>query len=259
MLMEKVMSQVVTVQLEWKYSPETYLEEPILIPFAGGDLEIKDGVAIARIDPELYHADSTIREALTRQIESRLHAVMIMTHKDFELSKPFRADIRQDGKRNHFIEVDSCVMTMSVGRVDLIVQDKHGNIVLDSKRERLDKQKRFAFLVDKHRHSDATLDQMLISYQESVKDPDDELVHLYEIRDCLSEKFGAKKNAIQKLGITTVEWDEIGELANSLPLKQGRHRGKAAGALRDAEIAELEKARKTVAYLIEKYLEYLET
>lgn len=253
------MSKVVTVQLEWKYSPETYLEEPISIPFAGGDLEIKDGVAIARIDPELYHADSTIREALTRQIESRLHAVMIMTHKDFELSKPFRADIRQDGKRNHFIEVDSCVVTMSVGRVDLIVQDKDGNIVLDSKRERLDKQKRFASLVDKHRHSDATLDQMLISYQESVKDPDDELVHLYEIRDCLSEKFGAKKNAIQKLGITTAEWDEIGELANSLPLKQGRHRGKAAGTLRDAEIAELEKARKTVAYLIEKYLEYLET
>ena len=34
--------------------------------------------------------------------------------------------------------------------------------------------------------------------------------------------------------------------------------GKAVGALRDAEIAELEKARKSAAYLIEKYLEYLE-
>jgi len=32
------MSKVVTVQLEWKYSPETYLEEPISISFEGGDL-----------------------------------------------------------------------------------------------------------------------------------------------------------------------------------------------------------------------------
>ncbi len=99
---------------------------------------------------------------------------------------------------------------------------------------------------------------MLKSYQNSVKDPDNEFVHLYEIRDSLSERFGSKKSAIKKLGITSNEWDEIGKLANALPLKQGRHRGKAVGALIDAEIAELEKARKSAAYLIEKYLEYLE-
>ena len=61
------MSKIVSVQLEWKYSPETYLEEPISIPFDVGDLEIKDGVAIARIDPEKYHSDSSIREVLTRK------------------------------------------------------------------------------------------------------------------------------------------------------------------------------------------------
>lgn len=255
------MSKVITVQLEWKYSPENYLEEPIAILFEGGDLEIKDGIAIAKIDPDLYHADSSIREILTRQIESRLHAVQIMTHKDFELSKSSRADIRDDGKKNHFLEVESCVMTMSmsIGTVDLIVKDKDGNVVSDTKKERLDKQKHFATLVDKHRNSDSTLDQMLKSYQKSVKDPDDELVHLYEIRDSLSERFGSKNSAIHKLGITITDWGEIGKIANTLPLKQGRHRGKAVGALRDADIAELEEARKSVVYLIEKYLEYLET
>lgn len=254
------MSKIVSVQLEWKYFPETYLEEPISISFKGGDLEIKDGVAIAIIDPEIYHADSSIREKLTQKIENRLHAVQIMTHKDFELSKPSRTDIREDGKKNHFLEAEPCIVSMSVvGTVDLVAKDKDGNIVSDTKRERLDKQKRFASLVDKYRRSDATLDQMLKSYQKSVKDPDNELVHLYEIRDSLYKRFGSKKNAIQKLGITSAEWDEIGILANTLPLKQGRHRGKAVGALRNAEIDELEKARKSVAYLVEKYLEYLET
>lgn len=252
------MSKVVTVQLEWKYSPEYYLEEPILISFEEGDLEIKVGVAIANTDPNLYHSNSSLREELTRQIENRLHAVQIMTHKDFELSKPSRTDIREDGKKNHFVELESCVMTTSFGTIDLVVKDKDGNVVSDTKKERLDRQSLFSTLVDKYRKSDATLDQLLKSYQKSVKDPDNELVHLYEIRDSLSERFGSKSNAIYKLGITSNEWDEIGKLANSLPLKQGRHRGKAAGALRDAELAELEKARKSVAHLIEKYLEYLD-
>lgn len=252
------MSKVIVVQLEWKYTPENYIEEPISISFEGGDLDIKDGVAIAKIDPAVFLSNSSIREELIRLIESRLHVVQIMTHKDFDLSKPSRTDLREDGKKNHFLEVESCVMTMSVGTVDILVKDKEGNVVSDTKRERLNKQKKFASLVEKHRSSDATLDQMLKSYQKSVKDPDDELVHLYEIRDSLSERFGSKKSAIKKLGLTNDEWDEIGKLANILPLKQGRHRGKAVGLLRDAERAELEKARKSVAYLIEKYIEYLE-
>jgi len=252
------MSKVLTVQLEWKYSPESYLEEPISILFEGGDLEIKDGIAVANIDPEAFNADSSILEDLTRQIESRLHAVQIMTHKDFELSKPSRTDIREDGKKNYFLEVEPCVFTMSAGAIDLIVKDKDGNVVSDSKKERLDKQKQFASLVGKHRATDATLDQMLKSYQKSVRDPSNELVHLYEIRDSLSDRFGSKKNAVKELDITNDEWNEIGKLANSLPLKQGRHRGKAVGKLRDAEPVELEKARESVALLIEKYLQYLE-
>lgn len=254
------MSKIIAVQLEWKYSPETYLEEPISIPFLGGDLNIKDGVVIAKIDPVEYHSNNSIREYLTRKIESRLQAVQIMTHKNFDLSKPSRTDLREDGKKNYFLESEACVMTMSgcVGTVDLVIKDSDGNIISDTKRERLDKQNKLALLLNKHTNSDATLNQMLQSYEKSVKDPDNELVHLYEIRDSLSEKFNSKKNAIKELSITNDEWEEIGKFANTLPLKQGRHRGKKIGLLRDAERLELEKSRKSVVYLIERYLEYLE-
>lgn len=252
------MSKVLSVQLEWKYSPKTYLEEPILIEFEGGELEIKEGVAVATIDPEVFHADDSIREELTKKIESRLYAVQIMTHKDFKLSKPSRSDTREDGKKNHFLELESCVITTSVGTVDIVVHDKDGNIVSDTKRERLNKQNTFASLVEKHRTHNVTLDQMLKSYQQSVKDPKNEFVHLYEIRDALSIRFGSKNNTIKALDITNGEWDEIGKLANTLPLKQGRHRGQSVGALRGAEPAELEMARKSAAHLIDKYLEFLE-
>jgi len=46
-----------------------------------------------------------------------------------------------------------------LGTIDLKVKDKDGNVVSDTKKERLEKQKHFASLVDKHRNSDATLDQ----------------------------------------------------------------------------------------------------
>lgn len=252
------MSKVITIQLEWQYSPGTYLEEAIQISFEGGHLEIKDGVAIAKLDPVIYGSNSSLQEDLTRRIADRLHAVQIMTHKDFELSKPSRTDVREDGKINQFIEVEPVAITISVGTVDQIVKDKYGNVVFDSKRERLEKQARVASLIDKHRNSDATLDQMLKSYQKAVKDPDDELVHLYEIRESLAKRFGSKTRAINELGVKSNDWDEIGRLANSPSLKQGRHRGRAVGTLRDAELAELDMARKSACYLIEKYLEYLE-
>lgn len=66
--------------------------------------------------------------------------------------------------------------------IDTIVKDKDGNIVSDSKKERLNKQKRISSMIEAYRYTDSTLDQMLRSYQISVKDPGNELVHLYEIR-----------------------------------------------------------------------------
>ncbi|PTN13313.1 hypothetical protein [Nitrosomonas aestuarii] len=128
------MNRILTIQLEWKYPPVNYLEEPISFSFETGDLDIKNGVAIANIDPDLYHADSSIQEVLTRKIESRLHAVQVMTHRDFELSGPSRTDIREDGKKNHFLEVESCIHAVSLGTIDLIVKDKDGDVVSDTKK-----------------------------------------------------------------------------------------------------------------------------
>ncbi len=252
------MTDIKSILLEWRYTPSSYLEEPISILFDGGTLKIQKGSALATIDPQTYQADETMRERLTGKIESRLRAVQIMTHKKFELSKASRTDIRGDGKKHHYLEVDSLVQVSTMGSVDVVVKDKDGNIVSDTKRERLDRQEWYAALIEKFRSSDAILGQMLQSYQASVSDPDNELVYLYEVRDSLATKFGSKKSAITQLNISSKQWDVIGELANHTPLKQGRHRGKSVGELRNAEVSELEHARKAVVLLVEKYLEYLD-
>ena len=116
------MIKVISVRLEWEYFPKTYLEEPISIEFEGGVLEIKDGVALTDVDPDIFLADQSMREELTKKIESRLQAVQIMTHKDFKLSKPSRTDLQEDGKKHQFLDVVSCVTITSVGSIDLIVK-----------------------------------------------------------------------------------------------------------------------------------------
>lgn len=252
------MSKVVTVQLEWTYTPKNYLEEPVQITGDQYNLLITEGVAVAIIEPSLFAQKKDINERLTALVESRLQAVQIMKHSEYALSRPSRTEITDDGKRNVFLEIQSAVMKMTAGHVGLIVTDKNGNIITDTKKERLDKQKWFAESVAKHRGHDKTLAQILRSYHHSVGDPDNELVHLYEVRDALSLEFGGQKNALSRLGITQDEWDTIGVIANVRPLKQGRHRGKSVGILRDAEQSELEAVRKCVSNLIERYLVYLE-
>lgn len=251
------MTDVVEVQLEWKYSPQNYFEEPILVKQIGFELSISDGVVLARVDPLFYSQKPKSREYLTKLIESRFQAVQLMSHKDFNLSKPCRSDLRKDGGKNVFLEVEPIVVKTSVS-ADIIIRDKDGNIVADTKRDRLQKQKWFSETVSKYRDVDPLLDQMIDSYQMAVKDSKNELVYLYEIRDALAKRFQNKKTAIKKLNITEKEWETLGRLANVEPLEQGRHRGKAAGPLRPAKKQELDIARKCAAKFIEKYLIFLE-
>lgn len=252
------MSKAVKVQLEWRYSPSSYLEKPIYISGNGFTLQISQGVATATIEMMVFENNNSIASDLTKIIEDRLLAVQVLTHAAFTLSKPSRTDLKEDGTRNIFLKIEDAVTVMcSVRTVDIIMKDKDGNIISDSKRDRLERQEWFAAAIGKFRSSVETLDQMLRSQQMAVADPQNELVHLYEIRDALATKFKGHREATKQLHISEKEWKIIGNLANLQPLKQGRHRGKSVGKLRDANSCELGLARETTRMLIEKYLLYL--
>ncbi|MFT3894751.1 MAG: hypothetical protein QM730_24235 [Anaerolineales bacterium] len=182
----------------------------------------------------------------------------LLTHREYSLGKPSRIDLTEDGKRNIYLEVETAVIKMIAGKVDFVHRDKEGNVLYDSKRERLAQQQWFAETVSKYRTLDKTLEQLLKSYQEAVRDPDNEFLYLYEIRDAIATRFGSKKNSLKQLGIVEKDWSLLGELSNKRNIKQGRHRGEFAGLLREADASELEMARKIAVSLIEKYLLYLE-
>lgn len=246
------------IVVEWNYEPQDFFEDRVVIEFKDFEIVIDSGHAEVKIVPEYFDEIDNLINELNEDLESRFLAVQIITHVPYRLSKPNRYDLRGDGTKNIYLQVDSLSCTTSMGTVDIVIRDANGNIVSDTKQERIDKKKWFAESAAKFRKRDKILNQMLRSYSASVYDPKNELIYLYEIKDSASTRFGNDSKAKNLLNITHAEWSTLCRLANHEPLKEGRHRGQNPGTLRDAQKSELNQARKIAAKIVENYLIYLE-
>ena len=246
------------VVLEWKFFPPDYFEEVISIDRETYSLLIENGRIEARIDPTAYDQEHKMWDKLHEALNDRFLGVQLLTHKQYELSKASTHRLHPDGRRDITIFPEPIVMTMTVGSPDIIVKDKDGNIISDTRRDRIEKNKELAKLAEKYRSKDQVVGSILTSYKAAVTYPDNELVYLYEIRDALSSRFAGEGAARSTLGISNSKWSRLGKLANDEPLRQGRHRGKKIGELRDATESELKEAREIARNMIEAYLEYLE-
>jgi hypothetical protein len=246
------------VVLEWNFSPPDYFEAPIAISRDDYILTIAEGKAEARIDSAVYLANPSMRAALHDALDDRFLGVQLLTHKAYELSTATMTRVHPDGRRDVFLQMETARVVATAPPVDFQIHDNNGNIIADSKGDRIEKKKNLAELVSSYRAGDGVLASLLRSYDAAVRDPNNELVHLYEIRDALSVKFGDKKACQSALGISIPDWSRLGELCNTGPLRQGRHRGKSSEALRDATEAELSEARRIARTMIEAYLRHLD-
>lgn len=246
------------VVLEWTFSPPDYFEAPIHIIETGYDMTIDAGKVEARINPGVYDQEHRMRGNLHQALIGRFLGVQLLCHRPYKLSNASMSRLHPDGRKDVTLFVESCVMTMSGGTVDFIVKDKEGNVVSDSRKDRIEQKKELSELAGKFHGVNALATLLLNSYQAAVIDPSNELVHLYEIPDALSKNFGGESAAIAALGFNAGRWSQLKKIANDAHLKQGRHRGISLGELRDATGAELNEARTISRDLVEGYLQYLD-
>jgi hypothetical protein len=246
------------IVLEWNFSPSDYFEEPVQIDGSNYLMTIEKGKVQARIDPAVYGKDHKMRDELHDSLNYRFLGVQLLTHERYELSKASMYRLHSDGCKDITIFPESCSSATSVGPVNLILKDKNGRIQSDSRQERVQRKKHLSELAEKYAAQDPLVSSLLDSYKAAVNDPDNELVHLFEILEGLKIKFGGDDSARKTLGISKAQWSRLGQLANDPTLRQGRHRGGKVGALRDATEAELKEARNIARLLIESYLGHLE-
>jgi hypothetical protein len=249
-----------TVVLEWMFSPADYFEAPIEISQDDYTIIIADGKAEAKIDSAIYQSKPSMRNELHDELNARFLAEMLFSHREYHLFSSMTC-IHPDGRKDQVMKCEPCNFKVTGHTINFQKCDKNGNTVLDTKRDRIDKRNNISGLVSRYLANDDVLKSLFKSWKAAVKDPDNELVHLYEIRDALHRKFGNNKSALstlEKFGLTRNDWKDFGNLANKASLRQGRHRGKSDGALRDATDDELFMARRIAGTMIEAYLRHID-
>jgi len=247
------MSDVDYVLLEWSYTPTDFFEEPVYQWREDCEIHIEGGCVTATVDPDAYDAEHRKRDELHEVVDGYFRAVQIVTHKKYDLSKAGMSRVYPDGRRGASIFAEPAVIRFSGGSVDFMERDAAGNVVVDTKRERMEHERALGGAFARLRPVNPLLRKLLDSYQVAVADPDDELVHLYEIRDALGAHFGSASAAQKALGIKKAEWGLLGRLACAEPVQQGRHRGEHLVPLRKATADELREARALARGLIEAY------
>ena len=169
------------IMLNWTFSPPDYFEEPIEISRQDYAMTIADGQVHAKIDSAIYEAKPEMRAELHDALNDRFLGVQLLTHRAYELSRPNVTRVHPDGREDYFKEPETARLAVSGSTPDSPITGQNGNVVADSKRDRIEKKKSLAELIAAHRAKDTLLASLLQSHAAAVRDPNDELVHLYEI------------------------------------------------------------------------------
>ncbi|MBP1152763.1 hypothetical protein [Methylocaldum sp. RMAD-M] len=247
-----------TVVLEWTFSPPDYFEHRFQINRDGYSIVVENGTAEARIDPAIYDDEHKIRDRLHDELNNHFLGVQLLTHQPYDLSKSSMYRLYADGRRDVNVFVESAVIVYSGGTPDIVITDSKGQVVSDTRQDRIESKRELAALSASCSSRDSLAASLLASYHAAVTDPENEFLHLYEIRDALSKHFGGESKTRLALGISNTKWSDFGRLTNNTPLKQSRHRGKFAGETRTAADTELQEARDIAREFIEAYLRYLQ-
>lgn len=247
----------VRLTLEGKYTPKGYFEEPVTVERERYRVGIDDGEIVATIDDPDPTVGERLRDEIDRLLVQVFDAQQVMTGRSHELGRLHMRRHYPDGRKDVWVSVESALtVTASVNAPDIQVTDSEGNIVRDTKAERLDEQRRFRDQCLRHAE-DPVLCKLLGSFKHAIDERANTLVHLYEIRDALKDRFGGEQRARAELQITKDNWSYLGRIANDEPIQEGRHRGLHA-ELRPATEEELSRCRSIAQAMIRAYLDHLD-
>lgn len=242
----------------WAFSPPDSFEQEFTVEIDGYVLHVVVGSAQVEIDTDAFEADRAVVDRIHDVLKDYLVAVELVTGFSTTLGRPERETLREDGKRVVYAEMMSLGCATSFGRPDVVERDVAGNVVRDTRQERIDGIKSLGERIAAQRQEDGTLVKLVASFRAAMRDPSDELVHLYEIADALKSRFKRHRELQDRIGIDPEAWGRFERMCNDRELRQSRHRGLATRALRDATPAELQEARSLARKMIDGYLRYLE-
>ena len=136
-------SDLPQVVLEGAYSPTDYLEEPVTLERPGYTTTIKEGrIEVAFHDPEPL-PDFNLQNAISREVSQVFQAQMILTAKPWEMTGLTLKRRYPDGTADVWVNASSVLAVASVGGISVVIKDADGNVIKDTRAERLTEHRAF--------------------------------------------------------------------------------------------------------------------
>jgi hypothetical protein len=245
--------------VSWHLQPAPLIEEPYSLSTNGAEVSASAGEVAITIPHSPGGVSASRLLQLRTVAEAHAAAAAISRGIGWRLEGPAIAHVGDDGSRTVQLTMGASAVFI-VEDVDTLVTDADGTVIHDSRRVRLNRQRELADLFIAAGAEDSLLTYLVEALQRARQRPDYELLHLYEIRDAVSKRFGADKRARKKLGISKDDWSFLGRLANHEPLEGSRHRGEhlAGGApLPPPTSDQLHRARAIAVAIIEAYARWI--
>src|SRR5688572_20648015 len=124
--------------LEWAFSPADYFEEAVEFACDLCIIRVENGKAEARIPPDKYPADHSARNQLHAELDARFMGAQVLSHKPYTLTKPNLSRLHPDGRRDAWLFAEVAALVVSGSTVDFVLTGANGQVIRDSRRERID-------------------------------------------------------------------------------------------------------------------------
>ena len=238
--------------LEYEYEPVDLFEDTYSTARQDFTVSLANGVATVTLTTPSDPVPELVEEAARSAVIGLLRLRQFQDRRRFDVKEPKTVHEYSDGRRNTAIGVGVGALIVTGFPAEFIITDPAGNVVRDSRAERIAEETRRLESLGPKLARSPLLSALVESFTASIDDPENELVHLYEILDAVATAFGSQTRARDALGITKAEWSELGRLANNEPLLEGRHRGEhRESGLRGATREELSTARTIALRVID--------
>jgi hypothetical protein len=155
------------------------------------DLLIKDGRVVATLRTSCHPVvdDPEVMQTAKKDVETVFLSRGVCVHRKFTLRGG--PGIHRPSGGTITLQLPFISSTTTVfDKHHIVILDENGNIVGDSEANRIEAEYSMLDLITSKHDQSPILRSLLNSYRRAVDDPSNELIHLYEILEALTEHFG---------------------------------------------------------------------
>jgi len=243
------------IVIRWRYRPATLLAGWLTIAFREGQIALDRGHAeLSLFDRSSIPHEGWVLDA-TDLLSRVLTSLSVKARSQFSLKHASVVTIDPTGNETDIRFPERSPLSSSADRLGQIVTETDARVTYSRGASFDAVLGSFAEDVIRIGGQDGAVGPMVKAIYESIADPKNAFVHLYEVLEILTASLGKREQVAEDLAVDEDDISELGRLANSEPLQEGRHRGQNFSGLRPATNDELEFGRNTALRLLCEYLE----